>query len=253
MAVYNELQAQPHPDADLFLKYPYRYLKIVTPVAVFCEMTPPHLLSDSSHEQVAVQLQQLGYHVNVADRLPSCYCGDYTHRDRWFAIGFINPGPSYNLLEYCTTSPLPAVDILDPACTISDDLIINEPHAFRKRGHDTHPWGGDQYDDPQTTGQYISRSTVAGYLNDPHDKEDKFYLISSPMPVITRFGVQLHDTRISTDTVRFATLRELCQASNLAPEQIAFLHFPPFASCDVSCRQRRSWRYVVSGLSVCDR
>ncbi|MAF40236.1 MAG: hypothetical protein CL859_00015, partial [Cyanobium sp. ARS6] len=118
MAVYNELQAQPHPDADLFLRYLCRYLKIVKPEAVFCEMTPPHLLSDSSHEQVVEQLQQLGYHVNVTDRLPSCYCGDYTHRDRWFAIGFLNPGPSYNLLEYCTTSPLPAVDILDPVCVI---------------------------------------------------------------------------------------------------------------------------------------
>ena len=112
MAIYNDTQQQPHPDADLFLQYLYRYLKIVSPEALFCEMTPPHTQSDSSHEKVVRQLQKLGYHVQVTDRLPSCYCGDYTHRDRWFAIGFRNPGPSYDLLNYCVTSPLPAVNIL---------------------------------------------------------------------------------------------------------------------------------------------
>ena len=83
------------------------------PECVFLEMTLLQSLSDPPHDEVVRQLQQLDYHVSVVDRLPSCYCGDYTHRDRWFAIAFHNPGPSYDIFQYCTNNPRPVSDVLD--------------------------------------------------------------------------------------------------------------------------------------------
>ena len=76
-------------------------------------------------------------------------------------------------------------------------------------------------------GQCISRSTVAGYINESHDKEDKVYSIESPLPTVTRNGIQLHDTRISRRTVRWAILNELSKANNHVPEQISFLRSLP--------------------------
>ena len=65
-------------------------------------------------------------------------------------------------------------------------------------------WGDDYLDNPMIVGQYISRYTVhvAGYINESHDEEGKVYSIASPLPTVTRNGVQLHDTRISRRTVR---------------------------------------------------
>ena len=226
MADYNGNEV-PHPDADLFLEWQYRFLKIMKPECFLCEMTPPHSKSSGSHDKVVRQLEELGYHVQVVDRLPSCFCGDYTHRDRWFALAFLNPGLSFNIFKYCTKRIRPVSDVLDPVESLDRNLLINEKCTFRIRGHDTYPWGDDYLDNPMIAGQYISRSTVAGYINESHDKEDKFYSIESPLPTVTRNGIQLHDTRISRRTVRWATLNELSKANNHVPEQISFLRSLP--------------------------
>ena len=155
MANYNGNEV-PHPDADLFLEWQYRFLKIMKPECFLCEMTPPHSKSSGSHDKVVRQLEELGYHVQVVDRLPSCFCGDYTHRDRWFALAFLNPGLSFNIFKYCTKRIRPVSDVLDPVESLDRNLLINEKCTFRIRGHDTYPWGDDYLDNPMIAGQYIT-------------------------------------------------------------------------------------------------
>ena len=79
------------------------------------------------------------------------------------------------------------------------------------------PGGGDYANDSKVAGQYISRSSVAGYVGGSHAKEDKFYSTECSLPCITRYGVQIHDTRIAPNHVRFASLSELVRASTLSP------------------------------------
>jgi site-specific DNA-cytosine methylase len=222
MALYN-CRDEPHEDSDLFVDYQFRYIKIVRPDVFLAEMIPAHAASTGSHDKVVADLKKIGYQAHVTDRLPSCFCGDHTHRDRWFVLAFLESGPSFDLLDYCSSSPLPARDILDDPRTVDPALKIDSPAVFRVRGEDTHPWGEDYADDPRVSGQYISRATVAGYIGGSHAKEDKFYSIDQPLPCITRNGVQIHDTRINSECVRFATLSEICRASSFFPEQQAHL------------------------------
>ena len=56
MAIYNSLEYMPHEDADLFIDYLYRYLKIMLPECVFLEMTPSQSLSGPLHDRVVRQL-----------------------------------------------------------------------------------------------------------------------------------------------------------------------------------------------------
>jgi site-specific DNA-cytosine methylase len=148
MAIYNGLVDSPHPDADLFLDYQYRFLKIINPEVFFCEMTPPHTKS-ASHDKVVRQLQELGYHVYVTDGLPSYLCGDYTHRDRWFAIAFRNDGPSYDIFSYCTEEIRPVSLVLDPISELDRNLTVDEPCPCRIRGRDTFSWGDEYHIDPR--------------------------------------------------------------------------------------------------------
>ena len=85
------------------------------------------------------------------------------------------------------------------------------------------PWGDWYANDPRVAGQYISRSSVAGYVGGSNAKEDKFYSIKSPLPCIARYGLQLHDTRIGPKHVRFAPLSELARASSFHQAQIDHL------------------------------
>ena len=224
MSLYND-NAIPHEDGDLFDDFQVRYVAVVRPKVFLAEMTPPHSKSSDtdSHGTLLTRLKELGYHINVTDRVPSCFCGDYTHRDRWFAIAFDTPGPPFSILGYCTSEPLPAIDILDPVDRVSPHLTVTEHVTFRSRGDDTHPWGSDYANDPSVAGQYISRSDVVGYVNGSHDKEDKVYSIHTTLPCITRYGVQIKDERLGPNVVRFCSLAELCRASSLTPTQFRHL------------------------------
>ena len=71
--------------------------------------------------------------------------------------------------------------------------------------------------------QYILRSSVARCVGGSNANEDKFCSIESPFPCITRYGVQLHDTRIGPKHVRFASLSDLAQASSFHQAQVDHL------------------------------
>ena len=215
MATYTQNESL-HPDSDLFVDYQMRYVAVVRPEVFFAEMIPPHANSttNDSHGKLIRRLKELGYHVSVTDRLPSCFCGDHTHRDRWFVIAFKTPGPPFSVLNYCSSLPLPASAIIDPVNEVSPLLIVNEPVLFRSRGDDTHPWGSDFAPDPAVAGQYISRADVVGYVKGSHDKEDKVFSMYTPLPCITRYGVQILDERLGKDIVRFCSLAELSRTSS---------------------------------------
>ena len=130
-------------------------------------------------------------------------------------------------MNYCSSLPLPAPAIVDPVNEVSPLLIVNEPVLSRSRGDDTHPWGSDFAPDPAVAGQYISRADVVGYVKGSHDKEDKVFSIHTPLPCITRYGVQILDERLGKDVVRFCSLTELSRASSLAPQQFSHLESLP--------------------------
>ena len=186
-------------------------------------MTPPHAANGKSHDNLVKELEKLGYCVYVTDRLPACFCGDATHRDRWFVIAFLSTGPNFSVFDYCDNCTTPAEAILDPVDQVQSELEVMHPLVFRTRGEDKLPWGDWYANDPRVAGQYISRSSVAGYVGGSNAKEDKFYSIKSPLPCITRYGLQLHDTRIGPKHVRFASLSELARASSFHQAQIDHL------------------------------
>ena len=69
----------------LFREYTPRLARAVEPKpdVIILEMTPnEHMVS---HKAVVTDITDIGYNVTVVNRLPSCFCGDHTHRDRWFA------------------------------------------------------------------------------------------------------------------------------------------------------------------------
>ena len=226
LAIYNNRET-PHEDGDLFRNYLLRYVSATRPRVVLAEMTPPHAANGMSHHQVVKELEKLGYQVVVTDRLPSCFCGDATHRDRWFVLAFLEFGPSFSIHDYCDKVTKPASSILDPIDKVDPKLEVMHPVTFRTKGQDNLPWGSDYANDSKVAGQYISRSSVAGYVGGSHAKEDKFYSIESPLPCITRYGVQIHDTRIAPNHVRFASLSELVRASTLSKEQLEHLSTLP--------------------------
>ena len=165
--------------------------------------------------------------MSVTGRLPSCFCGDHTHRDVWFVIALNTSGIPFSVLNYCSSLPLPASAILDPINEVSPLLVVNGPVQCRSRGDDTHPWGSDFAPDPAVAGQYTSRAYVVGYVKGSHDKEDKVFSMYTPLPCITRYGVQILDEILGKDVVRFYSLADLSRASSLTPQQLSHLESLP--------------------------
>ena len=161
LAIYNNRET-PHEDADLFKHYQLRYVAAVRPSAFFSEMTPPHAANGKSHDDLVKELEKLGYCVYVTDRLPACFCGDATHRDRWFVIAFLSTGPNFSVFDYCDNCTTPAEAILDPVDQVQSELEVMHPLVFRTRGEDKLPWGDWYANNPRVAGQSISRSSVAG-------------------------------------------------------------------------------------------
>ena len=127
----------PHPDRrDLFSDHLFRYVAIVRPLLFWAEMIPPHANSVgvNSHDKLITRVKKkLGYYVPVTDRLPSCFCGYDTHRDRWFLPSFLVPGPPRSVLIHYDSKILPASDILDPIDSVASTLIVQELIAVRAR------------------------------------------------------------------------------------------------------------------------
>ena len=160
----------------------------------------------------------------VTDRLPSCFCGYDTHRDRWFLPSFLVPGPPRSVLIYCDSKLLPASGILGPIdSVVASTLIVQELIVFRARGDDSHPWGSDYAADPSVAGQYISRSDVVGYVQGSHDKEGNVHSRHTTLPCIIRYGIQILDDRLGPNVVRFCCLAELSRASSLTVQQHSHL------------------------------
>ena len=129
LAIYNN-RKPPHEDADLFRHYQLRYVAAVRPSAFSSEMTPPHAANGKSHGNLAKELEKLGYCVYVTDRLPACFCGDATHRDRWFVIAFLSTGPNFSVFDYCGNCTTPAEAILDPVDQVHPKLKVMHPLVF---------------------------------------------------------------------------------------------------------------------------
>ena len=70
----------------------------------------------------------------MTDRLPSCFCGDATHRDRWFVLAFLEFGPSFSIHDYCDKVTKPASSILDPI-----DKVDPKKPRFNARGRGPGP------------------------------------------------------------------------------------------------------------------
>ena len=74
---------------------------------------------------------------------------------------------------------------------------------------------------------HISRTDVVGYVKGSHDKEGKVFSMYTPLPCITRYGVQILDERLGKDAVRLCSLTELSRASSLTPQQFSHLESLP--------------------------
>ena len=65
-----------HWDNDLF-QYAVYIAKLLQPLVVISEMTPPHSRSFKDHVRAGNLLRsELGYSVDIADKLPTNLCGD---------------------------------------------------------------------------------------------------------------------------------------------------------------------------------
>ena len=132
LAIYNNRET-PHEDGDLFLNYQLRYVSATRPKVSFAEMTPPHAANGKSHHHVVKELEKLGYQVVVTGRLPSCFCGDATHRDRWLVLAFLEFGPSFSIHDYCDKVTKPASSIMDPIDKVDPKLEVMHPVTFRTK------------------------------------------------------------------------------------------------------------------------
>ena len=197
------------------------------------EMISPHAHSDGSHGFVVKQLRDLGYHCYITDRVPASFCGDFTDKNRWFLLAFLDDGPDFDLLDYCGDDFTPATHALDPIDSVDPQLWINEPAVFRTHGGDDLPWGSDYPKDPRVTGQYVTRATIVAYVNGVRRKENKAYDVdTSPVPTITRNGLIIRDTRDTSRpdhlTLRYCSMGECAKFHSFFGGQIAHLRSIPF-------------------------
>ena len=83
----------------------------------------------TSHRRVQRDVEQAGFDVAVVDRLPSCFTGDHTHRDRWWLLGVEGPVLPPNVYQFLTSAPSIAADILDAPHLVSDELWVHEEYS----------------------------------------------------------------------------------------------------------------------------
>ena len=230
MAVHNHGKLIPlseHSEGFLFVSAQFRLVKHCRPRCVLNEMTGEHSHSDGSHRAVAKAYEELGYYVNITNRLPSCFCGDRTDRSRWFLIAFTAAGPPFDLVSYCSNEYHNASQILDPIADVSPELWQPADLEFRS-GPKPSVDDPTKVNDPYHTGQFINRSVLAGWVGGRHVKEDKFWQPEfGPLPCITRYGLQLHDRRDPTRPVercvRYASVGECARATSFFDPQVDYL------------------------------
>lgn len=216
MRQYNE--RGPHPDAELFTNYTSRFVRALRkkPKAVLIEITPSKTML--SHRKVQADFESMGYSCAAIDRLPSCFCGDHTHRDRWWLIATETITP-VNIYDHLSRAPSVAMDILDPPELVSPELWVKEPYE---------PYPGKRMpSDPRAAAPQRSYAVLAGFLNDLFVKEMKVYdPCAGPLPCITRSG--LLRVFIRGHGVRFLSLPELARATGFSKHTIEYLESLPF-------------------------
>ena len=222
MREYNDRDE--HPDGDLFTEYTPRFARAWAktkrpgrPRVLLIEITPSREMT--SHRRVQRDVEQAGFDVAVVDRLPSCFTGDHTHRDRWWLLGVEGPVLPPNVYQFLTSAPSIAADILDPPHLVSDELWVHEEYS-RYHGKMLPP-------DPHEASEGRSFAVLHGFLNDLFVKEMKVYDPSlGPLPCITRSA--LLRVYVEDYGVRFLSLEELARASSFSGTTIDYLSTLPF-------------------------
>mmetsp|Transcript_3777 Transcript_3777/g.7694 ORF Transcript_3777/g.7694 Transcript_3777/m.7694 type:complete len:393 (+) Transcript_3777:720-1898(+) len=103
-------------------------VKLLQPLVLLAEMTPPHKESYRGHLDLAVAIRtRLGYTVNVVDRFPTYLCGDYQARERWILLGRRYNVEHLDILTVCTQFAQPIYNVLDRLEDIKPSQWIDEP------------------------------------------------------------------------------------------------------------------------------
>ena len=184
-------------------------------------MTPPNEEAHEDHLTVANDLRRIGYTVHICDRMPSCYCGDATHRDRWCMIAELESSGPLDMLSFCDSSYTPFTTVMDPPHRVPENHWTSA-----ELDTSSAPRGGVEDFSPSNTGVFVTHSRRIGHCKGyPSEKGFKVYDPKFTLPTITSYGNILIQTPNANgdNTIRYCTIRELANASSFYPEQVAFL------------------------------
>ena len=102
--------------------------RLIQPLVVLAEMTPPHRHCYKDHVRLAHDLRmRLGYSVEVVDRFPTYLCGDRQARERWIMIARKYNVQSLDILSVCSFPAQPVSTVLDDLSQIRPSSWIEEP------------------------------------------------------------------------------------------------------------------------------
>ena len=209
-------QSGDHPDRDLFTLQ-VRAVELCQPTVVLSEMTPPDDDCHLVHKEVAQRFRDVGYDVQITERLSADNTGDRTARQRWILVARKAPTGPLDLVAFAQSKRTAVRDVLDDPSDVDPELWVDcefEPSPSSTRG-------GEHPHSITDVGPLTSHARLIGYCKGyPHDKGWRIYDIDYPIPTITRFGNILirQDGRI-----RFLSISEMARASSFTDQQVKHL------------------------------